>query len=123
MTKKALLVDDSRSVRLICRRVVEGLGFEVLDAENGAVALDLIRSNDDIDVVLLDWNMPVMDGMTFLKTLRAQPSESQPIVVMVTTENEVSRIMEAIQEGANEYVMKPFTEDIIRGKLEETGAL
>jgi len=72
---------------------------------------------------LLDWNMPVMDGMTFLKRLREEPRERQPVVVMCTTENDMKRIVEAMQAGANEYIMKPFTEDIVRDKLHETGVL
>jgi len=121
--KKILLVDDSRAVRLVGRRCMSALGFEVLEAEDGQVALDVVRRNPDIDVVLLDWNMPVMDGLTFLKHLREEQRERQPVVVMCTTENDLKRIMEAMQAGANEYIMKPFTEEIVRDKLQETGVL
>jgi len=99
------------------------LGLETIEAENGQAALEAIRSNPEIDVILLDWNMPVMDGLSFLKALREEPLEKQPVVVMCTTENDMSRIVEAMQAGANEYIMKPFTEDIVRDKLEETGIL
>ncbi|MAT16675.1 MAG: response regulator [Planctomyces sp.] len=121
--KKILLVDDSRAVRLVSRKIVSGMELEALEAENGADALEVVKANPDLDVVLLDWNMPVMDGLTFLKELRSMSIPKQPIVVMCTTENEMERIVEAMQNGADEYIMKPFTEEIIREKLEETGIL
>ena len=121
--KKILLVDDARTVRMVCRRLVSSFGLEVLEAENGEIALAMVRKHLDIDVVLLDWNMPVMDGLTFLKALRDEPLERQPVVVMCTTENDMPRIVEAMQAGADEYIMKPFTEEIVRDKLEETGVL
>jgi len=121
--KTLLLVDDSRAVRLAGRRMVGGLGFDILEAENGQNALDVLQQHSDIDVILLDWNMPIMDGLSFLKALRAQNRDKQPIVVMCTTENDMSRIVEAMQAGANEYIMKPFTEEIVKNKLEEAGAL
>jgi len=121
--KKILLVDDSRAVRLVGRRYADTLGLETLEAENGQTALDVIRAHPEVDVILLDWNMPVMDGLDFLKALRDEPLPNQPVVVMCTTENDMSRIVEAMQAGANEYIMKPFTEEIVRDKLEETGIL
>jgi two-component system chemotaxis response regulator CheY len=121
--KKILLVDDSRAVRLVGRRLVTAMGFEVLEAEDGQQALDVSREHQDIDVVLLDWNMPVMDGLTFLKALREDTRERQPVVVMCTDALSMSRIVETMQAGANEYIMKPFTEDIVREKLQETGVL
>ena len=121
--KKILTVDDSGTVRKLCGRIVGSLGFEVLEAENGKVALELIRANPDTSVVLLDWNMPVMNGLEFLKALRAEPLPQQPKVVMCTSESDFSRIAEAISAGADEYVMKPFNEEIVRGKLTEIGIL
>jgi two-component system chemotaxis response regulator CheY len=121
--KKILLVDDSKAVRLVGRRFSSSLGFEVLEADNGETALEVMRQHPDVDAILLDWNMPVMDGLTFLKRLREEPRERQPIVVMCTTENDLKRIVEAMQAGANEYIMKPFTEEIVREKLHETGVL
>ncbi|QDU80925.1 hypothetical protein Pla110_26610 [Polystyrenella longa] len=121
--KKILLVDDSRAVRLVSRKIVSNMDLEALEAEHGAEGLEVVKANPDIDVVLLDWNMPVMDGLTFLKELRKLDLPKQPIVVMCTTENEMERIVEAMQNGADEYIMKPFTEDIIREKLQETGIL
>ena len=121
--KTLLLVDDSRAVRLLGRRIVQPLGFEILEAEDGQKALETVQAHPEIDVVLLDWNMPIMDGLSFLKALRANSGLRQPKVVMCTTENDMARIVEAMQSGANEYVMKPFTEDIIREKLETIGSL
>ena len=121
--KKILLVDDSPTVRKICRRIVDDLGCEALEAKDGHDALEMIEAHPDVDAVLLDWNMPVMDGLEFLKALRSRSRSPQPVVVMCTTENETARIVEAMQAGANEYIMKPFTEDVVRGKLEETGVL
>ena len=121
--KKVLLVDDSRAVRAVGRNFVTALGMEALEAEHGQQALERVREHPDLDVILLDWNMPVMDGLSFLKALREEPLEKQPVVVMCTTENDMARIVEAMQAGANEYIMKPFTEEIVREKLEEAGVL
>lgn len=120
--KTILLVDDSRAVRLAGKRMSTAIGLQTLEAENGKEALDIVRANE-VDVVLLDWNMPVMDGIEFLKELRALPDLRQPVVVMCTTENDMERIIEAMESGANEYIMKPFTEDIVRDKLEEAGVI
>ncbi len=117
----ALVVDDSRSVRLVCRRIVESLGFEAAEAADGQQALAIARNTEDLDLVLLDWNMPVMDGLSFLKALRAEPRAKQPAVIMCTTENDMEHIASALAAGANEYVMKPFTEEIIREKIEGVG--
>ena len=121
--KTVLLVDDSRAVRLVGRRMMGAFGLEVLEAEDGKQALEVARANPELDAILLDWNMPIMDGMEFLTALRAEDRQKQPIVVMCTTQNDMPRIVQAMQAGANEYIMKPFTEDIIRDKFEETGVL
>lgn len=123
LLKRILLVDDSRAVRMAAKRVLAAFPLEVLEADNGEAALRVLRENPPVDAVLLDWNMPLMDGMTFLKAVRADAKLSQPQIVMCTTENELHRIIEAIQHGADEYIMKPFTEDIIRDKLQGTGIL
>ncbi len=120
---KMLLVDDSRTVRLVGRRIMDKFGFEVHEAEHGEDALKVIRDHPDIDAVLLDWNMPVMNGLDFLKALRSLPLPKQPTVMMCTTENDMDHIMLAMEAGANEYIMKPFTEDIVRDKLEVVGIL
>lgn len=117
-----LIVDDSGVVRRFARQIVEGLSFDCVEAEDGQVALD--KCNESMpDVVLLDWNMPVMDGLAFLKALRASPGGDAPTVIFCTTVNEMSAITEALTAGANEYIMKPFDADMVRDKFEQTGLL
>lgn len=116
---KILLVDDARTVRSICRRIVSSMGFEVLEAEDGEAALQIVRDNSDLKMILLDWHMPGMDGMTFLKMMRSDDSLTQPRVVMCTTQNRIQDIADALAAGADEYIMKPFTEEIIREKIFE----
>lgn len=118
---KILLVDDTRTVRSICSKIVSSMGFEVLEAENGEVALQSVRDNPDLKMILLDWHIPVMDGMTFLKTLRGDCSLTQPLVVMCTTQNRIQDISAALSAGADEFIMKPFTEEIVREKIFEAG--
>ena len=117
-----LVVDDSRVVRKFSRRIVEGFGFKVDEAENGEEALAKCRQRMP-DVILLDWNMPIMDGISFLKMVRKEPQGDQPRIVFCTTENAFEDIAKAINAGADEYIMKPFDESILRGKLEDVGAL
>jgi len=117
-----LLVDDSRAIRGIGRKIVEGLGMQALEACDGAEALTICQKHPEVDAVLLDWNMPVMNGLEFLTALRAE-QRRQPIVVMCTTENDFDHISTALAAGANEYVMKPFTDEILREKLQEAGVL
>lgn len=121
--KTCLIVDDSKIVRKVVRRIVESLGYSALEAENGQEALDQARAQK-VDLIMLDWNMPVMDGLECMKQLRADASiDPQPTVIFCTTENEFTKIQTAIMAGANEYVMKPFDEAIIAGKLEQLGLL
>jgi two-component system, chemotaxis family, chemotaxis protein CheY len=120
--KSCLIVDDSKVVRMVARKILEGLNFTISEAENGQLALDACRRQMP-DVVLLDWNMPVMDGLGFLKALRASDGGGAPVVVFCTTENEMSRIQEAIVAGANEYIMKPFDRDIIETKFAQVGLI
>jgi two-component system, chemotaxis family, chemotaxis protein CheY len=118
----ALVVDDSRAVRMILGRTLRELGFEVREAANGREALDVIEAEKTaVTLVLADWNMPEVNGLELLKQLRAKPELSSLVVVMVTTETELSRMAEALEAGANEYVMKPFTKDIFVEKLELAG--
>jgi two-component system chemotaxis response regulator CheY len=120
--KTCLVVDDSRVVRRVARQIVEDLGFSCIEAEDGQQALD--RSREAMpDVVLLDWNMPVMNGLEYLQALRKEPEGGEPLVVFCTTENDMSKITEALGAGANEYIMKPFDSDIIQAKFEQIGLL
>ncbi len=117
-----LVVDDSRVVRRIARRILEECGFAVREAEDGKLALDACRSEMPA-AILLDWNMPVMNGIEFLRALRAEYGPDHPIVLFCTTENDIGFIEAAIEAGAQEYIMKPFDEEILRGKLEQVGLL
>jgi len=120
--RTCLIVDDSRIIRKVARRIVEGLGLEVDEAADGAEALVYCTSLMP-DVVLLDWNMPVMDGLTFLRRLRGLPGGEGPKVLFCTIETQPERIAEALSAGADEYVMKPFDGEILQSKLTEAGAI
>jgi two-component system chemotaxis response regulator CheY len=117
-----LVVDDSRVVRKAARRMLEKFGFVVTEAEDGEQALLACRQALP-DLVLLDWNMPVLDGMGFLRAARGEFGPSQPVVVLCTTESGIERIVEALQSGAQEYIMKPFDENILQGKLVQLGLM
>lgn len=120
--KSCLIVDDSKVVRMVAKKILEGLNFEIQEAEDGKQALERCRANVP-DVVLLDWNMPVMSGIEFLEQLRATPDIEQPVVVFCTTENDMEHIQRAIEAGANEYIMKPFDSDIIESKFVQVGLI
>jgi two-component system, chemotaxis family, chemotaxis protein CheY len=120
--KTCLIVDDSRVIRKVARQIFEAIGFSCEEAENGQIALDLCKTKLP-DFVLLDWNMPVMDGLAFMKAMRQLPKGDAPMVVFCTTENDMAHIQEALAAGANEYIMKPFDADIVRGKLDQLGLL
>jgi two-component system chemotaxis response regulator CheY len=122
MSKTCLVVDDSSVVRKICRKIVEALGLTVIEAEDGKDALAKCAETPP-DVILLDWNMPVMDGLEFLKTYRPKQLERGTIVIFCTTENDITKIMMAMEAGANEYIMKPFDEEIIKSKFIQMGLL
>jgi two-component system chemotaxis response regulator CheY len=118
--KHCLIVDDSAVIRKVARRILESLQLRVSEAEDGKLALDACRTEMP-DAVLLDWNMPVMDGHEFLKELRGMPGGKAPKVVFCTTENDVAHIARALRAGADEYVMKPFDREIMTAKLQEVG--
>jgi two-component system chemotaxis response regulator CheY len=122
MARLCLVVDDSRVIRKVARRILEAHGFTVAEAADGQQALDACRTEMP-DCVLLDWNMPVMNGLDFLKRLRAEFGPDNPLVVFCTTETEMSSIEQAITNGAQEYIMKPFDEEILIGKFEQVGLL
>jgi len=117
-----LIVDDSRVVRKVARRILEDLHFTIEEAADGKLALDACLKHMP-DVVLLDWNMPVMNGIDFLRQLRRAPGGDSPVVVFCTTENDIQHIQEAIGAGANEYIMKPFDSDILQAKFAQVGLL
>ena len=114
---QALVVDDSRAMRTILTRLLSNLGFDVAQAEHGEAALAVLDAGFKADVALVDWNMPVMDGLTFVKTCRQREDLRGLTLMMVTTESEQSRIVRALAAGAHEYVIKPFTEETISQKL------
>ncbi|GHF22497.1 response regulator [Kordiimonas sediminis] len=120
--KTCLVVDDSKVIRKVARRILEELSFNVEEAVDGQDALDVCNRMMP-DVVLLDWNMPVMNGLEFLKKLRSMQGVEQPIVVFCTTENDMSHIRVAIEAGANEYIMKPFDREIIEAKFSQVGLM
>jgi two-component system chemotaxis response regulator CheY len=110
----ALVVDDARAVRRIIGGILRKLAYEVLEAENGRAALDLLNGLEvPPDLMLLDWNMPELDGLETLKCVRAQARLASMLVLMVTTETEIERITAALDAGASEYIMKPFTPEIL----------
>ncbi|MGO8915135.1 MAG: response regulator [Stellaceae bacterium] len=120
--KSCLIVDDSRVVRKVARRILEDMHFAVDEAADGKLALDACLKKMP-DVVLLDWNMPVMNGIDFLRQLRRAPGGDSPVVVFCTTENDIQHIQEAIGAGANEYIMKPFDSDILQAKFAQVGLM
>ncbi|MFH1158174.1 MAG: response regulator [Pseudomonadota bacterium] len=120
--KTCLIVDDSRVVRKVIRKILEDLGFSCDDAEDGQKAFDACTVKMP-EVILLDWNMPVMNGIEFLRKLRGMPGGNSPKVIFCTTENDFSFIQEALGAGADEYIMKPFDSEIIQNKLLQIGIL
>jgi len=118
--KTCLVVDDSKVIRKVARHILETLEFNVAEAGDGREALDRCQETNP-DVVLLDWNMPVMSGMEFLRALGQADLPRRPKVVFCTTENGIAHIKAAIEAGADEYVMKPFDRDTLASKLQLVG--
>ena len=114
---RALVVDDSRSMRTIILKQLKELGFEVYEAENGQQAMSRLHEVKNIHLVLLDWNMPEMDGLEVLSLIRGEPAYKEVRVMMVTTESEMSRVATALEAGASEYLMKPFDREALLEKL------
>lgn len=118
--KSCLVVDDSSVIRRVARRILEDMDFVIEEAEDGQEAFDKCRKEMP-DAILLDWNMPIMNGIDFLKQLRAYVGGEKPKVVFCTTENDIGHIAMALKVGANEYIMKPFDRDILESKFLELG--
>jgi len=114
---RALVIDDSRAMRVILKSILSGLGYETMEAGNGQEGWDTLRKSGPFTLALVDWNMPIMNGYDFVRTVRADHSHDAMRIVMVTTEVETSQICKALEAGANEYVMKPFTKEVLRDKL------
>ncbi len=121
---QAMVIDDSRAIRMILSRTLERLGYQVAQATNGKDALEQIhREGSQVALFLVDWNMPEMDGLTFVKALRCESQYVSTPVMMVTTETEADQMGAALEAGANEYVIKPFTDETIEDKLRMLGVL
>ena len=117
----AMVIDDSRAMRAILRRIVRELGFDCVEAGDGQEALDIIRAGEVPDLCLVDWNMPVLDGLSFIQAVRGTAELRHITLMMVTTEGEQAQIVRALAAGAHEYVIKPFTPDAIEDKLQLLG--
>ena len=115
---RAIVVDDSRATRAILVRILAELGFECLQAAHGREALEILQAQGDVDLALVDWNMPVMDGLEFVRRVRADGALEGMKLVMVTTEGDTDHLVRALDAGADEYAMKPFTAAVIREKLQ-----
>ncbi|MEZ5973524.1 MAG: response regulator [Planctomycetota bacterium] len=120
---KALIVDDSRAMRHLLRKMLVDLGFDVSEAEDGLQALERVQEGEAPDIALLDWNMPNMDGLSFLREIRRQAICNTMRIMMVTSVTEMERVREALESGADEYVMKPFTKDALIERLQGMGLL
>lgn len=118
---KALIVDDSRAIRSVIRRKLTDLGFEVFEAGNGQEGLERIDEHPDIGIILVDWNMPVMDGLEFVRRVRKTPDTARMPLLMVTSETEIRQMVKALAAGANEYLMKPFDAQALEEKLRLLG--
>ncbi|MFQ5602967.1 MAG: PleD family two-component system response regulator [bacterium] len=114
---KILTVDDAKTVRTLIKNILVADGHEVSEAENGVQALNIIHSRDDIDIILLDWEMPEMDGLTFLTKIRTENLAPNTKIIMLTCLNKITNILKAMDAGADEYLMKPFTPEIILDKI------
>ncbi len=118
---RALLVDDSRTFRFILSNILKRAGFETAEAGNGREALAWLAANPPPDLITIDWNMPEMDGISLVRAIRADESRREIKLVMVTSQTDMNHFTQALSAGANEYIMKPFTEDAVYMKLEILG--
>jgi two-component system chemotaxis response regulator CheY len=116
--RRAIVVDDSRATRSLLRRLLTGMGFEVIEAGNGSEALEVLAGADPVQLALVDWNMPVMDGLEFVKALRTHREYADMVVMMVSAESDQTKMARALMMGADEFVIKPLTAEILQVKLE-----
>ncbi|MBT6345998.1 MAG: response regulator [Nitrospina sp.] len=114
---RALVIDDSRAIRLILGQILKALQFEVFEAGHGLEALEKLKETGPLDIALVDWNMPEMNGYDFVCEVRKDDQYKDMKLMMVTTETEMAQVIKALEAGANEYIMKPFTKDMIVEKL------
>lgn len=114
---QALVIDDSRAVRMLIGKILSDQGFTVIEAGHGQAGLEQLQAHADVSLVLVDWNMPVMDGLEFIQRVRQIRTWDHVQIVMVTTETESEQVQRALSAGANEYVMKPFTPEVLVAKL------
>ncbi len=117
----ALVIDDSRAIRMVLTRTLAKFGYDVHSAGDGKEAIDWVHQGHRPDLVLVDWNMPIMNGLEFIQEFRHDKEQSQVPLLMVTTETEIEQMVRALDAGANEYVMKPFTDEVIEEKLKLLG--
>jgi two-component system, chemotaxis family, chemotaxis protein CheY len=115
---RALVIDDSRAVRIIIGNILRELGMDVLEARNGLDALDQVQRNPDVDLMLVDWNMPEMNGYDFIRAIRAKKAYDAVRILMVTSESQSEQVNQALSAGANEYLMKPFNKEVLVAKLQ-----
>ena len=118
---RALVVDDSKAMRMIVGRTLKGLGHEVVEACHGLDALERLKDSGIFEIALVDWNMPEMNGYEFIRAIRADAAYNDMLLMMVTTEAEMSQVVKALEAGANEYIMKPFTKEMVQEKLQLLG--
>jgi two-component system chemotaxis response regulator CheY len=114
---KAIVIDDSRATRTILKRTLTAQGFEVIEAGDGKQAIEELEKTGPLDLALVDWNMPVMTGYEFIVEIRGRATFASMSIMMVTTESETSQVQLALDAGANEYIMKPFTDEVLKEKL------
>jgi len=115
---RALVIDDSRAVRLLVGNILREIGLEVVEARDGRDGLEQLRREPDVELILVDWNMPVMNGLDFIRAVRSQRVYDPLRIMMVTSETESAQVTRALTAGANEYLMKPFTKDVLVAKLQ-----
>lgn len=118
---QALIIDDSRAMRRILAKIIEPLGYDIIEAGDGQQGLDQLQAASEVELVLVDWNMPVMNGLDFVKAVRASADHATQKIIMVTTETEPAQMVRALMAGVDEFVMKPFTSEILVEKMKLIG--